>query len=160
MRFYYNPVFKSTVAAKETVVIGSMGFEEITEDEYNFLTYGEEHYLAAAAAKVETAEAESQAEVEEVEPDAETEENDEADFLSSIFTNAARVGSDEESSSKPVELDEDVLAQEELAAANSFESIKELRLHGDIEAEGRVTKGKAHGVYSYQEEAWTRTGDL
>jgi hypothetical protein len=154
MRFYYNPTIKTTVALKEGAHFGSYGYKEISQDEYDEIN-GIPSVTFVPEEKPEAEEA------KEEEPSVPAKEVG-SDIFDSLFSEATANDAQDDGSGHALELDGDILAQEEEAASNSFESIKELRAHADTEREATVTKGKAHGVYSYSadEEKWVRIGDL
>ena len=156
MRYYYNPNLKSTVSTRSTAVMGAVGFHEITEDEY--LKLGGE-VISEPVSTHEKVKVDFNPEVVEQEEDsAPVVEDDDDDFLDSLIE--ATAPKPVESESVALKLDESVAEQEEEAASNSFTSIRELREHADSTREARVTKGKAHGVYAYEDTSWVKIGDL
>lgn len=158
MRYYHSTADNTSIAVPDGAKVRILpAYREISEDEYYDIN-GRITVEAAVEAKLEEEELE-----EVIEEDYEDTADEDDDLLSSMIDSmdsddeAVQVAEDD--SFAP---DEAIVANEEKLASNSFESIRTLRDQADKSKEARVTKGKAHGVYSFNaaDEAWVRTGDI
>lgn len=155
MLYYYNDLLHSFVESKNE--LSMRGWRLVSEVEYNNIRYGHLEGLRLEE-KVEETEIEQPTKEPEVEqPEERTEDSD---VLTSLMAYAAESGKELPEASKSLSMDESVVEQEEKASSNIFESIKDLREFADKDKEARVVKGKAHGVYEFNGEAWDRVGDL
>lgn len=156
MLYYYNDLLHSFVESKNEVSM--RGWRLIQETEYNSIRYGDTRGLQY---EEESEETEVEQPNEELEVEQPTEERTEdSDVLASLMAYAAESDKELTEVSKSLSMDESVVEQEEKASSNIFESIKDLREFADKDREARVVKGKAHGIYEFNGEAWDRVGDL
>lgn len=70
------------------------------------------------------------------------------------------IETEEEEDGDALEINASVSESLQAELDNSFEKITVLRDRADKERPAKVTKGKSHGVYEYDGEAWVRVSDL
>ena len=155
MFYYYNDLLHSFVVSKNPINMN--GWREISEAEYNA--------IKGYSKEVEDSNEDTDSEVELEEETVDTvetvvEDPVELGTLASLMAHAAESGEELPEVSKALQMDASILSQEEKAASNIFESIKDLREFADKDREARVVKGKSHGVYTFEAGAWSRVGDL
>lgn len=172
MKYYANAVIRSVMKDKKGTLVLASPWRQISESLYNRLlrrdATNEDWLLADVAPPVSTPPAPTKpAEpTEPVNPPEEDPEEEEPASFDPLMLIGASQPSREDTDGDPEEgdntllLDQDVLESMEAELSNRFEKITVLRDEADKDKLAYVTKGKAHGVYSYEDDQWVRVGDL